>query len=89
MVDVKVLKPHINAYGTTPRKKKGETYSMPEDSAKRLVAQGLVEIATAEGKALSAMSKAELVEAAAAAGVEHSDSDTKAALIEKIEAAAK
>lgn len=60
MVEVKVLKPHINAYGATPRKAKGDSYSLPEDAARRLAAQGLVEGADAEAKkAIKAEAKAE------------------------------
>jgi hypothetical protein len=90
---VKALKPHQNACGTKVGKDVGDEYDCSDRTGQQLAALGIVEIvgavaAGADGdSALSAKNKAELQAIARDAGVEFGDADTKAVLVEKIEAA--
>jgi hypothetical protein len=91
---VRTLKPHQNACGAKVSKEPGDEYDCTERTAKSLIALGLVEDANEKAASagdaaggLSAKSKAELQAIAKDAGCEFADSDTKAVLIEKIEAA--
>jgi hypothetical protein len=91
---VRTLKPHQNACGAKVSKEPGDEYDCTERTAKSLIALGLVEDASEKATSadnaaggLAAKSKAELQAIANDAGCEFADSDTKATLIEKIEAA--